>query len=112
MRLLRGFSLSVNPAVQEVTKCKTLPRWIAGTRALGGGCCEQKVSRYCRHVYQEIKIGPSEGPSLKEGNEAVGVWVPESIQNCERGLVRKKLLRNKVSEYVGGVTHPNYSSYM
>jgi hypothetical protein len=34
-------------------------------------------------------IGPSEDPDLKEGNEEEVVWVSESIQNCERGLVRK-----------------------
>jgi hypothetical protein len=36
--------------VEVVIKCKTLPRWFAGTRALDGGWCEQKVSRYCRCV--------------------------------------------------------------
>ncbi len=30
----------------------------------------------------------------------------------ERGPVIKNLSRNKVSEYVGGVTHPNYYSYI
>jgi hypothetical protein len=45
--------------VEVVIKCKTLPRWFAGTRALDGGYCEQKVSRYCRYVYQNGKIGPS-----------------------------------------------------
>ncbi len=48
--------------IEVVIKCKTLPRWFAGTRALDGGCCEQKVSRYCRYVYQYGKIGPSEDP--------------------------------------------------
>jgi hypothetical protein len=33
--------LSCGAAVaKEVIKCKTLPRWIGGTRALDGGCCE------------------------------------------------------------------------
>jgi hypothetical protein len=40
-------------------------------------------------VYQYGKIGPSTDPDRKEGNEEVGVWVPESIQNCERGPVKK-----------------------
>jgi hypothetical protein len=26
---------------------------------------------------------------MKEGNQEVGAWVPESLQNCERGLVKK-----------------------
>ncbi len=75
--------------VEVVIKCKTLPRWFAGTSAQDGGCCEQKVSRYCRYVYQYGKIGPSEDPDRKEGNEEVVVWVPESIQNYERGPVKK-----------------------
>jgi hypothetical protein len=37
--------------VEVVIKCKTLPRWFAGTRALDGGCCYENVSRYCRYVY-------------------------------------------------------------
>ncbi len=61
----------------------------AGTRALDGGCCEQKVSRYGRYVYEHVKTGPSEDPDRKEGNEKVGAWVSVSIQNCERGLVKK-----------------------
>jgi hypothetical protein len=40
-------------------------------------------------VNQCVKIGPSEDPDLKERNEEVGVWVPESIKNCERGIVKK-----------------------
>jgi hypothetical protein len=47
------------------------------------------VSRYCRYVYQYGKIGPSDDPDRKEGNEEVVLWVPESIQNCERGPVKK-----------------------
>jgi hypothetical protein len=50
---------------EVVIKCKTLPRWFAGTSALDGGCCEQKVSRYCRYVYQYGKIGPSKDPDRK-----------------------------------------------
>jgi hypothetical protein len=30
----------------------------------------------------------------------------------ERGPVMKNLSRNKISEYAGGVTHPNYYSYI
>jgi hypothetical protein len=59
--------LQLNTQVEVVIECKTLPRWFAGRRALDGGCCEQKVSRYCRYVYQYVKIGPSEDPDRKEG---------------------------------------------
>jgi hypothetical protein len=57
----KGFDI-----VEVVIKCKTLPRWFAGTSALDGGCCEQKVSRYCRYVYQYGKIGPCKDPDLKK----------------------------------------------
>jgi hypothetical protein len=66
--LAPGFSSSAQrepDCVEVVIKCKTLPRWFAGTSALDGGFCEQKVSRYCRYVYQYGKIGPSTDPDRK-----------------------------------------------
>jgi hypothetical protein len=57
----------------------------------------------------KIQIGPSEDPDLKGVGGCMGT---EVNTKCERGPVIKNLSRNKVSEYVGGVTHPNYYSHI
>ncbi len=83
------WSLGPGPTflVKEIIKCKTLPRWVAGTRAVDGGCCELKVEEILQTCASRYNIEPPANADLNEGNEEEGVSVSVSIQSlCYGGF--------------------------
>jgi hypothetical protein len=102
---LRVSSFQIEEVIQCIPSPDVSPERVQWTAAAAS---RKEILQTCASRYN---IEPPKDADAIEGNEEEGVWVSVSIQNRKRGLVRK-LLINKVCEYVGGVTCPNYYSYI